>query len=94
MTLPLEHVSGRPELVVDAWAFRLFDPVSKTYVGRVFSRDRTRSLSALPMRGGPPQRILPDVLVNDAWGFLLSDPSGNIIGKPAVIVHRRLTAAP
>jgi hypothetical protein len=46
------------------------------------------------MRNGPPQRILPDRLVNDVWGFYLSDPSGNLIGHPALIVHRRLMAAP
>lgn len=91
MTYPLQHLSRRPELVVDTWAFALVDPVTKTYVGRAAPFGRQRIVSALPLKDGP-QLILPDRMVNDTWGFALSDLSGNILGKPAVVVHRMLRA--
>jgi hypothetical protein len=90
--LPLQRLSPRTEFVVDAWAFRLFDPVSKTCVGRGQPFGRERVVSVLPMRNGPPQRLLPEKIVNDVWNFPLSDPSGNLIGRPAVIIHRLLSA--
>jgi hypothetical protein len=81
----------RPEFVVDAWAFRLYDPTTKTYVGRAAEWGRQRVVSAIELNGGP-QQVYPPKMVNDPWGFALADPNGNIIGKPGVTISRILSA--
>lgn len=95
MTFPLRTPTSRTALTVDAWAFPLFDPVSKTYVGRPAPSPpglgRGRVVSAIPLNGGP-QCLVPDRLVTDAWGFMLADPDGTIIGQPGVRVNRLLGA--
>ena len=35
---------------------------------------------------------MPDRLVTDAWGFMLADPDGTIVGQPGVRVNRLLGA--
>jgi hypothetical protein len=81
----------RPELVPDPWAFLLWDPATRTYVGRPGALGRERVVSAIALNEGPRQ-IEPDRIVNDRWGFGLADPAGNVIGEPGVRIDRLLSA--
>ncbi|MBO0863665.1 MAG: hypothetical protein J2P16_01145 [Mycobacterium sp.] len=89
---PLQHLSARPTLTVDPWGFRLYDPVSHTYVGRPGPFGRERLIYALP-NGAGPRLLRRHRVVSDPWGFALCDPTdGSLVGTPGVIVERMLDA--
>ena len=88
---PLKRGTARPELIVDPWAFRLRDPVSKTYVGRAANWGRQRVVYALPTDDGPRAVRRASVVV-DPWGFRLVDPAGNLVGRNGVWINRILNA--
>lgn len=102
MTAPIRHGTNRPRLVVDAWSKRLFDPVSRTYVGRPAPPDpmagiavlgRERVVSAQPLGLGHPLQLERPRVIVDAWGMRLIDPQGNYVGdRRGVWVNRMLSA--
>lgn len=92
MTHPLPRLSPRPEFIVDAWTFMLYDPVSQTYVGRSGPFGRERVVAAMPMRNAPPQPLVRARVFTDAWGIALADPQDNLVGTAGVIINRVLPA--
>ena len=60
-------------------------------VGKRLGLPPMRVLPACPLDNGPVI-LAPVSAVRDNGGFNLGDPDGNLIGKPAVVVHRLLGA--
>lgn len=87
----LRQLSSRPTLLTDEASRRVIDKSSETLVGQTGPFGRERVVSALPMNSGPVAIAAPLVL-HDEDGAQLVDPDGNLIGEPAIIVHRMLTA--
>ena len=90
MVESLRHPSARPELLADPSARSVGDPpVPNSRVGIEGPFGRERCVFALPM--GPVELARREV-VKDHDGCLISDPDGNVLGVPGVIVHRMLSA--
>jgi hypothetical protein len=90
---PLRTLSARPEIVVDNQGFRLIDPDSSR-IGRSGPLGRQRIVTALPTNESEtgPVQLAANVALHDAQLFYLADPDGNLIGRPAIWVHRMLSA--
>jgi hypothetical protein len=90
----LRTLSARPEIVVDNQGFRLIEPVSSSTVGVPGPFGRQRIVTAIPTNEtetGPVQISAAQTL-HDNQVFYLADPDGNLIGEPAIWVHRMLHA--
>jgi len=87
----LWNLSDRPDVVVSERPDSVVDPSTKTRVGIPAPLGRRRVLFALPLENGPVQLVAP-ALVRDDQAVFLADPSGTLIGKPAVRVSRMLAA--
>jgi hypothetical protein len=90
----LRTLSARPEIVVDNNGLRLVDPVSSSTVGAPRPLGRQRIVTAIPTNEtetGPVQISAAQAL-HDNQLFYLADPDGNLIGQPAIWVHRLLSA--
>jgi hypothetical protein len=90
---PLRPGSWRPELIIDPWGFRLFDPTTSTYVGAAGPLGRERLIAALPLNDGP-RMLAPWAVVHDQDGAFLADPDSSLIGRDCVFVSRMLAARP
>lgn len=106
MTAPLRHPSARPAVVVDAWAKPLFDPATRSYVGRPRRPQpgtlpdplgRARVVAAQPLDTGLPVQLQPPRVIVDPWGFRLVTPAGRfkgaLIGDRGGVRVNRLLAA-
>lgn len=89
---PVRELSARPQVQSDAWGFRLYDPVTRTIIGRQGPLGRERVVAAVKMGDGP-RRLEPDRCIVDCWGFYLADPGGNVVGKRGIVVDRILSAS-
>jgi hypothetical protein len=89
---PIRNLSARPEIIVDTWAHKLFDPATQTYVGFDGPLSRDRVVFALPTNKTKPIRVKPAKVVHDHDGFFLCDPDSNLIGFETVIVERMVEA--
>jgi hypothetical protein len=91
---PLRTLSARPEIVVDNQGFRLIDASDGSSVGvpGPFGRQRiVTAISTNETEAGPVQ-ISAALTLHDNQLFYLADPDGNLIGAPALWVHRLLSA--
>jgi hypothetical protein len=90
----LRTLSARPEIVVDNQGFRLTDPTDNSQVGIPGPFGRQRIVTALPLNDSEtgPVQLAAAVALHDAQSFYLGDPNGNLIGWPALWVHRMLSA--
>jgi hypothetical protein len=91
---PLRTLSARPEILIDNNGFPLIDPVDKSRVGMPGPLGRHRIVSAIPSNESEagPLLLSADVALHDNQLFYLADPQGNLIGTPAIWVHRLLHA--
>jgi hypothetical protein len=91
---PLRTLSARPEIVVDNQGFRLVDPADNSQVGIPGPFGRQRIVTAIPTNDSEtgPVQLTAHVALHDAQLFYLGDPDGNLIGIPAIWVHRMLSA--
>jgi hypothetical protein len=90
----LRTLSARPEILVDDQRFRTVDPVDHGRVGIPGPLGRERIVTAIPLNPGRtgPVQLAAAITVHDSQVFYLGDPDGNLIGEPAVWVHRMLPA--
>jgi hypothetical protein len=90
----LRNLSARPEIVVDNQGFRLIDASDGSSVGRTGPFGRQRIVTALPTNESEtgPVQLTANIAVHDPQLFYLADPDGNLIGRPAIWVHRMLSA--
>jgi hypothetical protein len=87
----LRNLSSRPEILVDNQGFRLTD-LERACVGITAPLGRDRLVTALPTNGGGPVLIEPATVLCGPDLFTLADLDGNMIGEPALWVHRLLYA--
>jgi hypothetical protein len=87
-------LSARPEIVVDNQGFRLSDPTDSSRVGIPGPFGRQRIVTAIPLNEAETGPVLlePAMVLHDQQWFYLADPDGSMIGEPALIVHRMLSA--
>ena len=91
----LRPLSARPELVVDATAPAL-SPLGNesSQIGNTGPLGRHRVVSALPLnRNAGSVQLRPPLVLRDHRNGVIADPSGNVIGRDGVWVHRMLSAA-
>lgn len=89
---PFPPTSPRPTLFVDQQGRPVVDP-KLDRLGRPGPIGRPRLLKALPLADGPRLMRKPAALI-DQHGRWLADPDGAVLARPAVWVHRMLTAEP
>jgi hypothetical protein len=89
----LRTLSARPELLVDDHGQAFPDPATTTIPGVAGPLGRVRLVTALPTNKslGPVQLEPWRMLVDDRGG-ILADPAGNVIGTPALWIHRYVSA--
>jgi hypothetical protein len=90
----LRTLSGRPEILIDNNGFPVVGAVDKSRVGRPGPFGRERMVTAIPTNEAAigPVQLAASQLVHDTQAFYLADPAGNLLGAPAVWIHRLLTA--
>ena len=94
MSTALRNLSARPELVVSDHGRAIAEqtvpaisPDSRVGLPGPFGRERV--VEALPLnKAGGAVQLAAAVAVHDAALGYLADPDGNLIGTPAVWVHR------
>lgn len=89
-TRALRTLSARPQLVVDDHARRITDSTAVTVrVGIPGPFGRERVVAALPTnKTSGPVLLEPARVVCDSALCYLGDADGNMLGEPAVWVHR------
>lgn len=85
--------STRPTLLVDPASSRTRDPGSSTLVGYPAPMGRERLVRALPT-GDPdgPALLEAAAILVDQDGNSIGGPQGELLGQPAIVIHRLLSA--